>query len=525
MVSFGIDLSKSAVNVLGESFVSGLPYLILILLVAATSYYQQRQISAPGNDRLADTPMKRQQQMLMKIFPLFFAVISLTLPAGLVVYFLVSNIYRIAQQAYITRSFYRGEHSLGKPGVGGRRRGAGRGQGSKDADKATSAHRQGHRRHLEAGPQPAPRRKGRRRGGRRRQGPPGPERPGDAAADRSPAGAGPEPPEPEEEVEDHDGVGRDDRTNCRGGQRSRPRPVGRRRGRRRVRRGGRAPTGTVRPGAGRGPRTGSGAPDPAPPKVERRERRKRGSDAARRAAPGADPVDAAGEAAGPAPQWWTGPPRRKPPPPDRRGRRAAEPADDTLDAPTAEEPAATVSESTRANGESPKPRRSAASAEPALAGSDEDSSGPDAVAPLAASFLSGLAVAFGVEATTITELDGDELEVRLDGADLGLMIGPRGQTLLAIQDLARTVSQRGIPDHGRLRIDVGGYRERRREALARFTADVARQVLEGGSPRMLEPMAAADRKVVHDTASTIDGVQTRSEGEEPNRRVVILPAE
>jgi spoIIIJ-associated protein len=158
-------------------------------------------------------------------------------------------------------------------------------------------------------------------------------------------------------------------------------------------------------------------------------------------------------------------------------------------------------------------------------GADDESAGPETVAPLAAAFLSGLAQAFGLEATTVTEIDGDELEVRLEGADLGLMIGPRGQTLLAIQDLARTVSQRGIPDHGRLRIDVGGYRERRREALARFTAEVARQVLEGGSPRMLEPMAAADRKVVHDTASTISGVQTRSEGEEPNRRVVILPAE
>lgn len=113
MVSFGIDLSQSAVKKLGESFVSGIPYLVLILLVAGTSYYQQRQISA-RNTSAADTPMARQQQLLMKIFPIFFAVISLTLPAGLVVYFLVSNTFRVAQQAYITHSFYKGEESLGR---------------------------------------------------------------------------------------------------------------------------------------------------------------------------------------------------------------------------------------------------------------------------------------------------------------------------------------------------------------------------------------------------------------------------
>lgn len=113
MVSFGIDLSQSAVKKLGDSFVSGIPYLFMILLVAGTSYYQQRQISA-RNTNTADTPMARQQQMLMKIFPIFFAVISLTLPAGLVVYFLVSNTFRIAQQAYITHSFYKGDESLGR---------------------------------------------------------------------------------------------------------------------------------------------------------------------------------------------------------------------------------------------------------------------------------------------------------------------------------------------------------------------------------------------------------------------------
>ena len=76
----------------------------------------------------------------------------------------------------------------------------------------------------------------------------------------------------------------------------------------------------------------------------------------------------------------------------------------------------------------------------------------------------------------------------------------------------------------RFRIDVGGYRERRREALARFAVSVADEVRSTGVQKALEPMNAADRKVVHDTINELDGVATTSEGEEPHRRVVILPA-
>jgi len=137
MLSFGVDLSKSAVTKLGESFTSAIPYLIMILLVAGSSYYQQRQISS-RNTGQADTPMMRQQQMLMKIFPIFFAVISLTLPAGLVVYFLVSNGYRIAQQYYITHSFYKGEHSLGRQASAAAAEARAAAKDAKD-DKATSA--------------------------------------------------------------------------------------------------------------------------------------------------------------------------------------------------------------------------------------------------------------------------------------------------------------------------------------------------------------------------------------------------
>jgi spoIIIJ-associated protein len=142
----------------------------------------------------------------------------------------------------------------------------------------------------------------------------------------------------------------------------------------------------------------------------------------------------------------------------------------------------------------------------------------------AIAFLETLSQAFGTPAVaTSTDADDGAIEVRLDGGDLGMMIGPRGQTLLAIQDLTRLAAQRS--EHAtRLRIDIGGYREKRREALVRFTEQVARDVVSTGTARRLEPMTAADRKVVHDAAGVIEGVTTTSEGEDPNRRVVILPA-
>ena len=139
-------------------------------------------------------------------------------------------------------------------------------------------------------------------------------------------------------------------------------------------------------------------------------------------------------------------------------------------------------------------------------------------------FLEGLLDAFGLEATFDHVADGDDVEVRVHGDDLGILIGPRGQTLSSIQDLTRLAAQREAGREGRLHIDIGGYRERRRQALEKFARDVAAEVTSTGEARALEPMSAADRKVVHDTAATIDGIQTSSEGEEPQRRVVLRPA-
>lgn len=110
MRSFGLNLADSATKAFGEGLGHALPYLLLVLAVAGTSYYQQRQMTMRQRNSGNDNPMNNQQQMLMKIMPIFFSFISLTLPAGVVVYFLVSNLFRIGQQGFITRTMYRDDN-------------------------------------------------------------------------------------------------------------------------------------------------------------------------------------------------------------------------------------------------------------------------------------------------------------------------------------------------------------------------------------------------------------------------------
>jgi spoIIIJ-associated protein len=149
---------------------------------------------------------------------------------------------------------------------------------------------------------------------------------------------------------------------------------------------------------------------------------------------------------------------------------------------------------------------------------------PEEVGQAAVAFMDGLAQALEAESTTELDVDGTNLEVRVVGSGLGLLVGPGGRTLMAVQDLARVASQRRLGDHDtRLRIDVGGYREKRRESLERFAAAVAAQVIESGEPKAMEPMSSADRKTVHDAIVAIDGVTSHSEGDDPDRRVMIRP--
>jgi YidC/Oxa1 family membrane protein insertase len=109
MMAFGVDLAESASKALADSFVHGIPHIIMVAIVALSSYYQQRQIQ--GRNPNAEIPP--QQKMLMRLMPAMFVVFAFVSPAALVVYFVVSNLYRIGMQHYITRTLYHGEDSLG----------------------------------------------------------------------------------------------------------------------------------------------------------------------------------------------------------------------------------------------------------------------------------------------------------------------------------------------------------------------------------------------------------------------------
>jgi spoIIIJ-associated protein len=184
-----------------------------------------------------------------------------------------------------------------------------------------------------------------------------------------------------------------------------------------------------------------------------------------------------------------------------------------------------------AGGQRPTPRRTARPAAPADDRTNTEDGDQSMDVPLleqaevARGFLLGLTREFGVEADVITvEMDPDTVELQVTGEDLGLLIGPKGQTLAAIQDLARTAVQRRTGgSNGRLLVDIAGYRAKRRVALEAFTRQQVERVISSGQRLALEPMSAADRKVVHDTVNDIDGVVTTSEGEDPRRRVVISP--
>ena len=140
-------------------------------------------------------------------------------------------------------------------------------------------------------------------------------------------------------------------------------------------------------------------------------------------------------------------------------------------------------------------------------------------------FLQGLAEGFGVEANVSTSMDDDVMIGSVEGSDLGLLVGPKGGTMQAIQELTRAAVQRRSDgrDVTRVMVDVAGYRERRRAALAGFAQTQADIVKAEGVELALEPMGSADRKAIHDAVMEIDGVRSISEGDEPRRRVVLLP--
>jgi spoIIIJ-associated protein len=148
-------------------------------------------------------------------------------------------------------------------------------------------------------------------------------------------------------------------------------------------------------------------------------------------------------------------------------------------------------------------------------------------AEAARDFVAGVVERMALSATVETEILGeDAAEIRVVGDQIGILVGRGGSTVEALQDLTRTVVQRQTrARHGRLVVDVGDYRRLRRAALERFVREVANEVLATGIPQELDEMPPPDRKVVHDTVNLIPGVTTRSVGEEPHRRVVVVREE
>jgi spoIIIJ-associated protein len=264
------------------------------------------------------------------------------------------------------------------------------------------------------------------------------------------------------------------------------------------------------------------------PKLDRRDRKKRGAETPATAAD-----DAAAGATDQASADAGGRPAKSP----RRSSRAR-PAGDkpaaAADRPTAAERGtsrargAHTDEASDTNSKSPARAGSNSTPKPRQASDDthkETIVDAQQVGDEAQRFVQGLVDAFGVSGTTTVRRDGDDIEVVVEGTDLGLLVGPRGTTLQSVQELTRVASQRRLGDHDtRLRVDIAGYRELRRAALGKFAHQVATQVIADGTAKRLEPMSSADRKIIHDVLSEVDGVVTRSEGDDPQRCVVIEPA-
>ena len=137
-----------------------------------------------------------------------------------------------------------------------------------------------------------------------------------------------------------------------------------------------------------------------------------------------------------------------------------------------------------------------------------------------------VADALGVECRVQVEENEEAVHVRCSGRELGVLIGRHGQTIDALQYLANAIAYRAFPDERKeVVVDAAGYRERRRATLEALAVRSAERALRSGEPVELEPMSAVERKVVHLRLKSFDGVETSSEGAEPNRFVVVSPVD
>lgn len=156
---------------------------------------------------------------------------------------------------------------------------------------------------------------------------------------------------------------------------------------------------------------------------------------------------------------------------------------------------------------------------------DEDEDGDPLVreGDVAGDYLERLLDILDVDGDIDLDVEGDRASVAIVGGNLTTLIGPDGATLEALQELTRLAVAQDTGVRSRLMLDVGGFRAKRRTDLTALAGEAARRVVQSRQPERLSPMNPFERKVVHDVIAGVTGVHSESEGEEPNRRVVVLP--
>jgi spoIIIJ-associated protein len=132
---------------------------------------------------------------------------------------------------------------------------------------------------------------------------------------------------------------------------------------------------------------------------------------------------------------------------------------------------------------------------------------------------------FGLDGSGMVESDVDVRSARVEGEQTEALVGVGGSVLDAVHEITKTTLHRQFKDTARVRLDIAGYAERRRQALSIYAGQLIDQVKTEGGEIMLEAMSAADRKVIHDSVAAVEGVRSYSEGEPPRRYVVISQIE
>jgi spoIIIJ-associated protein len=148
---------------------------------------------------------------------------------------------------------------------------------------------------------------------------------------------------------------------------------------------------------------------------------------------------------------------------------------------------------------------------------------PDEPASRVREILERVVDELGLEASVEVDEGEEEIVGRIEGEDVGLLIGRRGQTIDAVQLLCYRAAFRGRQDRKRVVVDAAGYRERRREAIERQADRAGERALRTGKEIELEPMSPTERRVVHQHLKDRAGLETFSEGEEPERCVIVAP--